>query len=675
MAKQPTVTTNYGASEIKVLEGLEPVRKRPGMYIGSTDSKGLHHLAKEILDNAVDEAIAGYGNTIQLFRSPVTDEERKIAGDNPISEETITVVDNGRGIPVDIHESGVSALELVLTKLHAGGKFEETAYQASGGLHGVGSSAVNALSSAMRVVVKRDGAYHYQAYSRGVPQAPVKKITQEEFAKIFPQASQRLIKQETGTLVSFVPDPTIFSTTSFSHKILTEVIKDRAYLMAGLYFQLIDEIADVEKHYYFEGGIKSLVNHLNMTRKPLHDVFYTEGVWEDEVTHKKIGVEIALQYNDSFTEKVESYVNVIHTPDGGTHVNGFRIGLGKLLRDYVTKNEMVKEKESFTSEDLKEGLTAVVFVKMPANDLQFESQTKSKLNNSEAQSAVYQVFKDGFEAFLEENPKAGKVLIDKVMLAARARLAARAAKNAVIRKGALESASLPGKLADCQSRSPEESEVYIVEGDSAGGSAKQGRDRKFQAIFPLRGKILNTERARLDKVVAFEELKNLVIALGAGIDETFDEKKLRYHRIILMNDADVDGEHITTLGLTFFFRHLPKVVELGYLYIAVPPLFKISSGKTEKYVYSDEERDELVAQIRKDNPQAKIGIQRYKGLGEMNPEQLWETTMNPEHRMLKKVTIEDAHKADQVFQTLMGDEVLPRKKFIQTRAKLAELDV
>lgn len=675
MAASSKVTNHYGASEIKVLEGLEPVRKRPGMYIGSTDVKGLHHLAKEILDNAVDEAIAGYGKTIQLFHAPVSEAEKAIAGENPSGEESITVVDNGRGIPVDKHESGVSALELVMTKLHAGGKFEETAYQASGGLHGVGSSAVNALSSALQVGVKREGKYYYQAYSRGVPQHDVLEVKESDILKYFPTQSERFITQQTGTIVSFVPDPTIFNTTIFSHKTLTEVIKDRAYLMAGLYFQLSDSVVDVEEHYYFEGGIKSLVNHLNMSRKALHDVFYTDGVWEDENTHKKIGVEIALQYNDTFTEKLESYVNVIHTPDGGAHVNGFRIGLGKLMRDYATKNELVKDKEGFTSDDLKEGLTAVVFVKMPANDLQFESQTKSKLNNSEAQSAVYQVFKDGFETFLEENPKAGKAIIDKIMLAARARLAARAAKNAVIRKGALESASLPGKLADCQSRSPEESEVYIVEGDSAGGSAKQGRDRKFQAIFPLRGKILNTERARLDKVVAFEELKNLVIALGAGIDETFDEKKLRYHRIILMNDADVDGEHITTLGLTFFFRHLPKVVELGYLYIAVPPLYKITTAKKEKYVYSDEEKDTLVAEIRQDNPQAKIGIQRYKGLGEMNPEQLWETTMNPVNRMLKKVTIEDSHKADQVFQTLMGDEVLPRKKFIQTRAKLAELDV
>jgi len=670
-----TDLSHYQASEIKVLEGLEPVRKRPGMYIGSTDSRGLHHLAKEILDNAVDEAIAGYGKTIQLFRSPLTEHERKLIGALKSGEESITVVDNGRGIPVDMHASGKSALEVVLTKLHAGGKFEETAYQASGGLHGVGAAAVNALSSLMQVVVKRDTKYYYQAYNQGNPQKDVAEIKEAEVLKLFPKQSERLVTYKTGTLVSFIPDPTIFSTTEFSHKILVEVIKDRAYLMAGLYFQYSDLFENKERHYYFEGGIKSLVEHLNMTRKPLHEVFYASGTWVDEHTNKKIGVEIALQYNDTYNERAESYVNVIHTPDGGAHVNGFRLGLGKVLRDYADKNNLLKDKENFIAEDLREGLTAVIFVKMPSNDLQFESQTKTKLNNSEAQSAVYQVFKDNFEAFLEENPRSGRTIIDKVMLAARARLAARAAKEAVIRKGAFEGTSLPGKLADCQSKIAAESEIYIVEGDSAGGSAKQGRDRKFQAIFPLRGKILNTERARLDKIVAFEELKNLVIALGAGIGDTFNAEKLRYHRIILMNDADVDGEHITTLGLTFFYRHIPQIVQQGYLYIAMPPLFKITTGKNLKYVYSDDEREQTVIDIKKDNPKAVIGIQRYKGLGEMNPEQLWDTTMNPLTRMLKRVTIDDVEAADETFTTLMGDEVAPRKKFIQTHAKLANLDV
>ncbi len=445
--------------------------------------------------------------------------------------------------------------------------------------------------------------------------------------------------------------------------------------MAGIYFELHDEIELALQHFYFESGIRSLVEHINMNRKPLHDVMYTDDTWTDPNTGKKIAVEIALQFNDSYKERLESYVNVIHTSDGGTHVNGFRMALARVLRDYADKYGLIKEKEGFTTEDLREGLAAVVFVKMPSNDLQFESQTKTKLNNAEAQSAVYQIFKDGLNTFLEENPKGGRAIIDKIMLSARARMAARAAKDAVIRKGVLEGSSLPGKLADCQSKVAAESEIYIVEGDSAGGSAKQGRDRKFQAIFPLRGKILNTERARLDKIVAFEELKNLVIALGAGIGETFDEGKLRYHRIILMNDADVDGEHITTLGLTFFFRHLPEIVERGYLYVAMPPLYKITSGKIEQYAYSDEERDQVVEKIKAENAKANIGIQRYKGLGEMNPEQLWDTTMNPKTRILKRITIGDADKADTTFSTLMGDDVAPRKRFIQTHAKLAEIDV
>lgn len=666
---------SYKATEIKVLEGLEPVRKRPGMYIGSTDAKGLHHLAKEILDNAVDEAIAGFGKTIQLFRSPVSETEKSMSQSIPLGDEAITVVDSGRGIPVDMHRSGVSALEVVMTKLHAGGKFEETAYQASGGLHGVGSSAVNALSSLLQVVVKRNQRYYYQRYHQGAPQAKVAPIAESKVKQDFGQAAEQLIHHQTGTLIRFIADPTIFSTTKFNHKTLVNIIKDRAYLMAGIYFQLIDEIKQNVQHFYFESGIRSLVEHLNMHKKPLHQVFHIEKFWTDATTSKKIGVEIALQYNDSYQEKLESFVNVIHTPDGGAHVNGFRMALSKVLRDYAAKNKLLKEKESFTTDDLREGLTAVVFVKMPANDLQFESQTKTKLNNAEAQSAVYQVFKNGFETFLEENPKAGKNIIGKILLSARARLAARAAKEAVIRKGVFEGGSLPGKLADCQIKDPAEAEIYIVEGDSAGGSAKQGRDRKFQAIFPLRGKILNTERARLDKIVSSEEIKNLIIALGAGIGDTFNIDKLRYHRIILMNDADVDGEHITTLGLTFFFRHMPEVVKQGYLYVAMPPLYKVTFAKEIHYSYSDEERDKLIAEIKKTKPNAKISLQRYKGLGEMNPEQLWQTTMNPETRMVKKIRIEDAEEADAIFSTLMGDDVAPRKKFIQSHATLAELDI
>ncbi|MBD3279736.1 MAG: DNA gyrase subunit B [Candidatus Pacebacteria bacterium] len=675
MAKSKQNNSNYEATHIKVLEGLEPVRKRPGMYIGSTDSKGLHHLAKEILDNAVDEAIAGYGKNIQLYRTKVNEVEQNLAKKQDLGQQALTVVDNGRGIPVGKHKSGASALEVVLTKLHAGGKFEETAYQASGGLHGVGASAVNALSGLMQVVVKREGKFHYQSYLKGTPQAKIKIITAKKVQELFPHTSEDFVNYQTGTLVKFIPDSSIFSTTKFSHKTLVQIIKDRAYLMAGIYFRFVDDIEDRTQHFYFEGGIRSLVEHLNMDKTKIHQVFYVEDSWEDEDTGKKIGVEVALQYNDSYHDKVASYVNVIRTPDGGTHINGFRMALSKVLRDYAEEHSLLKENESFVIDDLKEGLTAVVFVKMPANDLQFESQTKAKLNNSEAQSAVYYVFKQGFATFLEENPKIGKKIIEKVMLSARARLAARAAKDAVIRKGALEGSSLPGKLADCQSRKPAESEIYIVEGDSAGGSAKQGRDRKFQAIFPLRGKILNTERARLDKVIAFEELKNLVIALGAGIGDTFDLDNLRYHRIILMNDADVDGEHITTLGLTFFFRHLKPIVEAGHLYVAMPPLFKVTIGRKEHYVYSEAEKEQLIRKQQKKSPNSKIASQRYKGLGEMNPEQLWETTMDPEHRILKKVTIADAEKADRTFSILMGNKVPPRKKFIQTHAKLAELDV
>lgn len=655
-----SISVNYDATQIKVLEGLEPVRKRPGMYIGSTDARGLHHLVKEIMDNAVDEAIAGYGKSVKVF---LTKTQRE---DAPTG---ITVVDNGRGIPTDMHPSGVSALEVVLTKLHAGGKFEETAYQASGGLHGVGSSAVNALSILLQVVVKRDKKYYFQEYSRGVPVAPVTTITENQVLKLFPKQSREFVTYQTGTLLYFVPDSEIFSTTSFQHSTIVDLIQDRAYLMAGLYFTLFDEYLDIEKHYYFESGIRSLVSHLNQYKKILHKVIYISDTWKGD--KYSIGVEMAMQYNDSYNESIETYANVIKTPDGGTHLTGFRMALNKVLKDYATKYGLLKEKESFTSDDLREGLTAVIFIKMPANDIQFESQTKSKLNNADAQSAVYQICKDGLETYFEENPQSAKAIIDKVMLAARARLAARAAKEAVIRKGALEGSTLPGKLADCQSKDPAESEIFIVEGDSAGGTAKQGRDRRFQAIFPLRGKILNTERARLDKIVAFEELKNLVIALGAGVGDTFDPGKLRYHRIVLMNDADVDGEHITTLALTFFFRHLPEIVKQGYLYVAMPPLYKITHGKTEYYAYDDTEKERYLGTVDK----SKVKIQRYKGLGEMNAEQLWETTLNPKSRVLKKVSIQDANKADQVFSTLMGSDVPPRKKFIQTHAKLATLDL
>lgn len=648
--------SDYKAQQIKVLEGLEPVRKRPGMYIGSTDSRGLHHLLKEVIDNSVDEAIAGHGKDINVFLR---------------ADGSATVVDNGRGIPVDLHPSGLSALEVVMTKLHAGGKFEETAYQASGGLHGVGASAVNALSNRTEVLVKRDGKYHYQQYERGLPKTKIEILNESEVKSRFPLEAPALIKGESGTLTNFLPDDTIFSTVEFKTKTVHNFVRERAYLMAGLYFKVTVEEPYLEKHFYFEGGIRSLVEHLNRNKKPLHDVIAFSG--STTVNNLTIGVDVALQYNDTYNENIESFANTIRTNDGGTHVTGFRTALSKSLRDYADKNSLVKsDKDSFTSEDLKEGLTAVVFIKMPSNEIQFESQTKSKLNNSEAQSAAYAITKEKLDTYFEENPAEVRKVINKLLIAARARLAARAAKDAVIRKGALDGATLPGKLADCQLTDPAECEIFIVEGDSAGGSAKQGRDRRFQAIFPLRGKILNTERARLDKVIAFEELKNLVIALGTGIGDTMRLDKLRYHRIILMNDADVDGEHITTLGLTFFFRHLREVIEQGYLYIALPPLYKISHGKKNVYVYSDKEKNEYLQSLP--NPE-RVNVQRYKGLGEMNPEQLWETTMNPETRRIKQITVTDAQKADQVFTTLMGDEVPPRRKFIQTHAKYATLDI
>ena len=661
---------DYQAKDIKVLEGLEPVRKRPGMYIGSTDTRGLHHLLKEIVDNSVDEAIAGFGKQIYIFLR---------------DDGSVSVVDNGRGIPIDQHPSGLSALEVVMTKLHAGGKFEETAYQASGGLHGVGASAVNALSQALHVVVKRDGLYHYQWYKIGNPQQGVETLTQAALQEKFPLEAGALIAEQTGTLTNFKPDASIFSTTDFKIKTIHDFIRERAYLMAGLYFKVNNQKNDEIRHFYFEGGIKSLVEHINKNKKPLHNVIAFSG--NQEIDGLNIGVDIALQYNDTYNENVESFANTIRTADGGTHVTGFRTALNKSVRDYAIKNGLLKsEKESFVSDDLKEGLTAVVFLKMPSNEIQFESQTKSKLNNSEAQSATYAVVKEKLDTYFEENPAEARKIVGKLVLAARARMAARAAKDAVIRKGALEGSTLPGKLADCQTGSPEEAEILIVEGDSAGGSAKSARDRKFQAIFPLRGKILNTERARLDKIISFEELKNLIIALGTGIGETYDSKKLRYHRIILMNDADVDGEHITTLGLTFFYRHMPEIVEGGYLYIALPPLYKITHNKKDQYVFSDKEKEDYLKQLgisetEKGLPRtersssARVDIQRYKGLGEMNPEQLWETTMNPATRRLKQVTVVDAQKADQVFTTLMGDEVPPRRRFITTHAQYATLDI
>jgi len=622
------------------------------MYIGSTDERGIQELLKEIIDNSVDEAIAGSAHHVYTTLT---------------KDGYAAISDDGRGIPTDLHVSGVSALEIAMTKLHAGGKFEETAYQASGGLHGVGASAVNALSKHFRVIVKRGGEYHTQEYKIGAPLYPVKKITEAEVKKILNPAHTHLLTDVSGTYTIFTPDPTIFKkTVEFDYKKIKGRVRERAYLIPKLFMHLNDERTSEQANFYFESGIKSLVDHLNTHKKPLHDVVYMNGSYtENDLT---IHAEVAFQYNDSFNENILTFANVIHTYDGGTHLTGFRTALIKVIKDYLVKKG---GKIELTGEDLKEGLTAVVFVKMPSSEIQFESQTKAKLNNIEAQSAVYAIVKEKLEIYLEEHPGEAKRMLEKAELAAKARMAARAARDAVVRKGVLEGTTLPGKLADCQEKDPAQCEIYIVEGDSAGGSAKQGRDRRFQAIFPLRGKILNTERARLDKIIAFEELKNLIIALGTGVGDTYNAGKLRYHRIILMNDADVDGEHITTLALTFFFRHMPDIIQGGYLYIAMPPLYRIEADKKEYYVYTDTERDAKLAELK----DRKTTLQRYKGLGEMNPEQLWMTTMNPAKRMLKQVHIEEAEAADEIFSILMGDDVAPRKKFIQINAHQASLDV
>lgn len=638
MAKQ---TDKYTAKQIVVLEGLEPVRKRPAMYIGTTSLGGVHHCLNEIIDNSIDEALAGFANNVWVTIH---------------KDDSVTVRDDGRGIPVDkVPKYNVSALELVMTKLHAGGKFEGKAYKISGGLHGVGASVVNALSSWVKVEVHRDKKAWIQEYARGKPTGPVK-------------ATKKV--SDTGTIVSFIPDTEIFKEgISLHFNTVKKQVRDRAYLIAKLAFHLLDERTDEVASYYFEGGIKSLVVALNRNKIALHDpIFFTK-------TTDDISVDVAVQYNDGFSETIESYVNVIPTPEGGTHLTGFRMALTRAINDYAKKIGAFKsEKDTIIGDDTKEGLTAIVYIKMSSMNLQFEGQTKGKLGNAEVQPFVQSAVKEALDTYFEENPSDARRILEKVYLASKARLAAKAAKDAIIRKGALEGASLPGKLADCQEKDPSVSELFIVEGDSAGGSAKQGRDRKFQAILPLRGKILNTERARLDKIVEFEELKALIIALGMGIGETINTQRLRYHRVIIMTDADVDGEHIMTLLLTFFYRHLPVIIEQGYLYIAQPPLYKITIGKKSQYAYSDEELQHV---LKKDaqNLKTQPGIQRYKGLGEMNPEQLWETTMNPEHRIMRQVTLVDAVAADQVFAMLMGNEVPPRKRFIQTHAKSATLDI
>ena len=632
--------SSYSGADIQVLEGLEAVRRRPGMYIGSTDYRGLHHLVYEVVDNSVDEALAGYCDRIEVT----------IHADSKVSVE-----DNGRGIPVDIQpQMGTSALEVVMTVLHAGGKFGGGAYKVSGGLHGVGVSVVNALSAWMRSEVRTGGFLYAQEFVRGDPQGPV--------AKIGPAEGH-------GTRQTFLADTTILDSLDYSFETLAQRFREMAYLTKGLRIKFVDERSGREVSFYFEGGVVSFVRHLNKHREVVHPKpFYVE---------KQVNgtyVEVAVQYNDGFAESVYSFANNINTVDGGTHLTGFRAALTRGINDYARKAGIIKEDDpNLSGDDVREGLTAIISVKLA--EPQFEGQTKGKLGNAEVRNQVESVVTDALQAYLEENPTDARKIVEKSLLASRAREAARKARDLVIRKGALEGMTLPGKLADCAEKDPSKSELYLVEGDSAGGSAKQGRDRRFQAILPLRGKILNVERAREDRMLASEEIRAIITALGAGIGERFTLEKLRYHRVILMSDADVDGSHIRTLLLTFFYRHMQPLIDNGYLYIAQPPLYRVSWGKESRWVYSDKEKDALVAEVG-GNGNKEPGIQRYKGLGEMNPEQLWESTMNPDTRTILKVGVEDAVTADEVFDMLMGDQVPPRKRFIQTHAKdVKNLDV
>lgn len=688
MAKNKEKTSTeggYGAEDILVLEGLEPVRKRPGMYIGSTGIDGLHHMLTEIFDNGRDEAMAGHATEIEVALLP---------------DGVIRVADNGRGIPVDIHpKTKVSSLETVMTTLHAGGKFEGKGYKISGGLHGVGASVVNALSEWTWVMVHRDGGMHYQEYARGKKKAPVKKISKTD---------------SRGTVVAFKADREIFSETEYVWERIVSHMREQAYLTKKLRIRLLDarkggapsdlketlflhegNLSVPSYTFYFEGGLISLVQHYNHTQKPVHkNIFYVEKEADDVL------VEVAVQYIDDITAREICFANNTATPEGGMHLTGFRTALTRILNDYAKKNGGSKDADgNFTGDDVREGLVAVISVKLP--NPQFEGQTKAKLGSVEARSAVETVFGEAFKDYLEERPDDAKMIIGKVVLAMKARKAAKAAKDSVLRKGALEGMTLPGKLADCQTKSAEEAELFIVEGDSAGGSGKQGRDRRTQAVLPLKGKILNVERARLDKMLAFQEIKHLIIALGAAIGDAFDISKLRYHKIIIATDADVDGAHIRTLLLTLFYRHFIPVIDGGFLYIAQPPLYKIKHGKDSYYAYSDDEKERVLqklgvqSEIQTEEVSAeeeladeegeeeaktkkrsnKVSIQRYKGLGEMNPEELWETTMDPGRRILKQVTASDAAEADRTFETLMGTDVASRKHFIQTHAKMANLDV
>ncbi len=643
--KKKEIEKEYTAKDIYVLEGLEPVRRRPAMYIGSTGPDGLHHLIWECVDNALDEAMAGFCKNIEVSLLP---------------NNRVKVSDDGRGIPVDKHpQTKKSALETVMTTLHAGAKFGGKAYQVAGGLHGVGVSVVCALSKYMKVEVCRDGKKYVQEYSRGKPKTKVKKIGK---------------CKKTGTTVLFEPDPEIFREIKFNLKRILKHLRQQAYLTRGVKITVRDE-REKEKEFqysfYFEGGLKSYVKYLVKGSIPLHqNIFYCQGEYEDII------VEAAFQYTQDYEIYEESFANNILTEEGGTHLTGFRGALTRTINDYARRNELLKEgEENLSGEDIREGITAVVSVKI--KQPQFEGQTKAKLGNPEAKIAVETVVSEKLFDFLEKNPTDAKQIIEKALLSQKARKAAKAARQTVLKKRILEGLSLPGKLADCISRKPEERELYIVEGESAGGSAKQARDRNFQAILPLRGKILNVEKARLDKVLSSKEIKSLIVALGTAIAEDFNIDKIRYHRIIIMTDSDVDGSHIRTLLLTLFFRYFQPVIERGYLYVAQPPLYRIQKGKRIEYAYTEADKEEILADMKKDKKEkGEIVIQRYKGLGEMTPQQLWDTTMNPENRVLKKITIEDAKEADRIFDTLMGSEVAPRKKFIQIHAKkVKNLDI
>ena len=676
MAKEKI--SNYGADSIQVLEGLDPVRKRPGMYIGTTGVDGLHHLISEIFDNSRDEAMGGFANDIEVALLP---------------DSTIRVVDNGRGIPVDVHkQSKVSALETIMTTLHAGGKFGGEGYKVSGGLHGVGASVVNALSVNTKAVVHRDGGRFVQEYERGKKKAAVKRTGPSKF---------------NGTIITFRPDEQIFPDITFDFNRVVNHLRQQAYLVKGLRITIIDarnyegKIKEDDVFYlrdlaidvpsvsfYFEGGLLSLVKFYNQIYKPIHkNIFYIE-----KKTNEYESVEVSLQYVDDITSRIVPFANNIYNAEGGTHITGFKTALTRTINSYARKNNLVKEAEdSFTGDDVLEGLTAVVSVKI--QEIQFEGQTKSKLGTVEARSMVESVFGESFSTFLEENPDDARAIVNKVVLALKARKAAKAAKDSVLRKGALEGMTLPGKLADCQSKAASESEIFIVEGDSAGGTAKMGRDRRTQAVLPLRGKILNIERARLDRMLGSEQIKNFVIALGTAIGDTFDIEKLRYHKVIIATDADVDGAHIRTLLLTLIYRFFKPLIDSGFIYIAQPPLYKIKKGKELFYAYSDEEKFKIIGKdadveettdsvSEEENPEEekttrtpKISIQRYKGLGEMNSEELWETTMDPARRILKQVTVEDAQEADKVFEMLMGTDVPSRKSFIQSNARMARIDI